>query len=272
MLLGISSYAYTWSIGVPGYPMPKKRMSPLDLIKAAKELGVEVVQIADNMPLHSFEKKEIENVGKKAKKQGVVLELGTRGVIPSVLIEYLEIAKSLRAKLLRVLLDSSDSSPTIEQAAEWIKSVLPDFKKEGVFIAIENHDLRTSKELIELIEKINDPCVGICLDTANSIGALENPYEVVKVLSPYTLCLHLKDVEIYRPKHQQGFVIEGRPLGKGKLNVKGILETVKNFGRDPNVILELWVPFTESIEKTVELEREWIKESVEHAKQLLDTL
>jgi len=47
---------------------------------------------------------------------------------------------------------------------------------------------------------------------------------------------------------------------------------MKNSGRDPNVILELWVLFTESIEKTVELEREWIKESVEHAKQLLDTL
>ena len=271
MLLGISSYAYTWSIGVPGYPIPKKRMSPLDLIKAAKELGVKVVQMADNLHLR-FDKKELENIGEEAMKQGVVLELGTRGVIPSVLIEYLEIAKLLRAKLLRVLLDSPDSSPTIDQAIEWIRSVLSDFRKEGIFIAIENHDLRTSKELLELVRRIDDPYVGICLDTANSIGALENPYEVVRVLSPYTLCLHLKDVEIYRPKHQQGFVIEGRPLGKGKLDVRGILKTVKNSGRDPNVILELWVPFTESIEKTVEIEREWIKESVEHAKQLLDTL
>mgnify|MGYP000259320160 CR=1 FL=1 len=272
MLLGISSYAYTWSIGVPGYPLPEKKMSPLDLIKMAKELGVEVVQIADNIPLHSFGRKEIENIGKEAKKQGVILELGTRGVIPSILIEYLEIAKLLEAKLLRVLLDSPDSSPTIEQAVEWIRSVLSDFRKEGIFIAIENHDLRTSKELLELVRRIDDPYVGICLDTANSIGALENPYEVIKVLSPFTLCLHLKDVEIYRPKHQQGFVIEGRPLGRGKLNIRWILETVKSFGRDPNVILELWVPFTESIDKTIELERMWIRESVEYAKQLLAVL
>lgn len=272
MLLGISSYAYTWSIGIPGYPMPEKRMSPLDLIGAAKELKVDVVQIADNMLLHNLDEGELEGIGKKAEKSGITIEVGTRGVSPSILNRYLRISRLLKAKLLRVLLDSPDFSPTIEQAVEWIKSVLPQFEKENVSIAIENHDLRTSKELVKLVESINDPHVGICLDTANSIGALEDPYEVVRVLSPYTLCLHLKDVEVFRPKHHQGFIVEGRPLGKGKLNIKWILETVKRYGKDPNVIIELWVPFMGSIDETVELEKNWVRESVEYARKLLADL
>ncbi|MCX8171466.1 MAG: hypothetical protein N3E47_05795, partial [Candidatus Bathyarchaeota archaeon] len=52
MRLGISSYTFPWSFGVPHYPQPKKTLDATGLLRSAKLLGVEVVQICDNYPLH----------------------------------------------------------------------------------------------------------------------------------------------------------------------------------------------------------------------------
>ena len=53
MQLGISSYTYTWAVGVPG-SMPPKPLSAYDLVDKAFNLGLGVVQIADNLPLESW--------------------------------------------------------------------------------------------------------------------------------------------------------------------------------------------------------------------------
>ncbi len=268
MFLGVSSYTYGWSVGIPGYS-PSKKLSPEGLIEKAKALGVEVLQIADNCPLHTLGEDDLINIQKKAEENNIKLELGTRGIEPDFLKKYLQIAKLLRANLLRVLLDSPLSSPNTYQVITWIQEILPECREKEVYIAIENHDQRTTKELKEIVETIDDPMVGICLDTVNSLGALECPHEVVENLAPYVLNIHLKDFEIMRLPHQQGFIVEGRPLGRGKLDAGWVIETVKNFGKDPNLILELWVPLCETIDKTIEKEEEWAYASVEYARSLL---
>ncbi len=50
MKLGISSYTYTWGVGFPGFE-PADPIRPIDVIQKAQELGVKVIQFADNMPL-----------------------------------------------------------------------------------------------------------------------------------------------------------------------------------------------------------------------------
>lgn len=52
MNIGISSYTYTWGVGVPGYSSIENPLTPIDLIRRAFELGVQVVQLCDNTPLH----------------------------------------------------------------------------------------------------------------------------------------------------------------------------------------------------------------------------
>ena len=51
MRLGIGSYTYGWAIGVSGHA-PERPMGALDLLERAAELGVGLVQVADNLPLH----------------------------------------------------------------------------------------------------------------------------------------------------------------------------------------------------------------------------
>jgi 3-oxoisoapionate decarboxylase len=38
---------------------------------------------------------------------------------------------------------------------------------------------------------------------------------------------------------------------------------VRKHGRSPNLILEQWTPFTETVERTVELEEEWARRGVQ---------
>ena len=58
MLIGISSYTYTWAVGVPG-SLPEKQLSAYDLADKAAELGLKLVQIADNLPLEKLSENEL---------------------------------------------------------------------------------------------------------------------------------------------------------------------------------------------------------------------
>ena len=266
MRLGIGSWTCPWSIGFAGYPAPERPVSAVDLIYMAKRLGVEVVQICDNLPLHEMSAAELLELRQISEEVGISLQIGTRGVSPEHLLRYLDIAKILDAKLLRTITDTPDSKPSLQQAVQWIKEVIPQFEKEEVCIAIENHDRFKVRELAWMIQKIDSPNAGICLDTVNSFGALEGPEVVVAELSPYTVNLHIKDFDITRIDNKMGFTIQGSPAGYGRLDAAMILEEIRKKGRNPDVILEQWTPFEQTVEKTIQLEMAWAEKGIEYLK------
>jgi hypothetical protein len=49
--IGIGSWTYPWAVGTVRDRRPKRPMSPSELVRQAAQLGVKVVQIADNLPL-----------------------------------------------------------------------------------------------------------------------------------------------------------------------------------------------------------------------------
>jgi sugar phosphate isomerase/epimerase len=146
--------------------------------------------------------------------------------------------------------------------------VLPEYEKAEVSIALENHDEHRSEELAAFVERIGGGNVGVCLDTVNSFAALEAPEQVVQNLAPHTLNLHVKDYEVVRFGNELGFSIVGRPAGEGRLDVRWTIDYLKERGRSPNAIIELWTPFTETIEKTIALEEEWAVRSVRHLRSI----
>jgi 3-oxoisoapionate decarboxylase len=64
--------------------------------------------------------------------------------------------------------------------------------RQGVTLAIEDHQDFTSSELIELC-KTCGPGVGICLDTANPLAIGEEPMAFARAVAPYLRHVHLKD-------------------------------------------------------------------------------
>jgi len=269
MKLGIGSYAYAWAIGVTGYPGPSDEagLSAEQLLRRAAALGVRVVQIADNLPLHSLTEEQLVDLERLAGELGVGVEVGTRGIRD--LDRYLELAVRFSSPILRVVIDTADHHPDLPEVVRIFRTAMPAFQGEGVVLAVENHDRFTARQFRDMVDAVGSPDLGICLDTVNSFGALEGPEVVIALLAPFTASLHIKDFTIYRPGHNMGFIVEGCPAGQGRLDIPGLLKQIKAAGRNPNAILELWVPPEQTIEQTITKEQEWAETSVRYLRTLI---
>lgn len=258
--LGLGSYACAWAIGVAGYEPPAAPLDAFGLLRFADELGLSVVQIADNLPLDALSEAEIQRLRDDAETRGIAVEVGTRGIAPDHLRRYIALATFFGSPILRVVVDTDTHQPTPEQVVERVRALLPDLEAAGVTLAIENHDRFRARTLADIIVALNHPRVGICLDTVNSFGALEPPQVVVPTLAPYVVNLHLKEFVVRRAPHKMGFVVTGAPAGEGLLNVVWLLEALR--GRTFNAILELWPELEATMPATIAKEQAWARTSV----------
>jgi sugar phosphate isomerase/epimerase len=239
------------------------------VLEAANALDVRVVQIADNMPLHQMSDDALDRLRDRARQLDIELEVGTRGLDPARLLRYLEIALRLGARLVRTLLPMpmAGSKPDFVQLEACIREILPAFEASGVFIAVENYERYSYVDLLRLVQSVSSPHVGICLDTLNSLGAVETPREVVSALAPYTLNLHVKDFQIRRIESGLGYLVSGCAAGDGLLDIDWVVGELTQNRREVSLIVELWTPFAGSVQETIVLEREWAARSVAFLKK-----
>jgi 3-oxoisoapionate decarboxylase len=269
MRLGISSYTYVWATGVPGYPPPLRPLTAFGLLGKATELGVRVLQIADNLPLDSLSPGELERLAAQAAERGITIEAGTCGIAPQHLRAYLEIAVRLRSPLLRVVIDTADSNPTPDDVVRMLGEVLPEYERASVCLAIENHDRFPAATLAKIVERCDSDSLGVVLDTANSLGCGEDLHTVLRSLGKWVVNLHVKDFCARRLDHRKGFIIEGCPAGQGLVDVPRLLADLRGLGRDPSVILELWPPPEASTEASIAKEEAWTRRSIDYLRQFI---
>jgi sugar phosphate isomerase/epimerase len=268
MRLGLSSYAFTWAVGVPGQT-PVRPLAATDLIERASELGVYVVQYADNMPLDRLSTEELEDLERRATELGISIEVGTRGIDHDHLRGYLRLAERLKSPIVRIVIDTPGRQPSEDDVVQGLRGIVPEFERAGVCLAIENHDRFKARVLAGIIERLGSECVGICLDTVNSFGALEGPEVVLDVLKPHVVNLHVKDFAVARASHMMGFAVEGRPAGQGHLDVPWLLDELRGLEWDLNAILELWTPPEKSLSATIDKEAAWAAASIEYLRTLI---
>jgi sugar phosphate isomerase/epimerase len=267
MRLGVSTYTYTWAIGVAGSE-PQFPMTGVNLLQKAKTLGIDCVQIADNLPLHTFSEDDLNNLTLKAQESGILVEVGMRGLFPDLVMKYLDIALTFNSPFLRIVVDGPNFHPSSSEVVTIIRSLLPELKKRNIILAIENHDRFKAKTFASIIEQVGSKHVGICLDSVNSMGAGEGIETVIELLAPYTVNLHIKDFYVQRVYHMMGFVVEGKPAGKGMLNIENLLEKLEMYNNCQSGTLELWTPPQEKIEDTIWKENAWAEESISYLKKL----
>jgi sugar phosphate isomerase/epimerase len=253
-----------WAAGVPGYPPPLRPLTAEGLLRKAVELGVRVVQIADNLPLDRLSGAELDALAVLADRSGIDLEVGTCGIDPDHLRAYLRLAVRLRSPLVRVVIDTETSHPSPDEAVATLREVVPQFARAGVCLAIENHDRFRAATLADILERLGGRHVGVCLDTANSLGCGEGLDTLVRVLGRWVVNLHVKDFRAVRLPHKKGFVIEGCPAGQGLVDVPGLLTALRGLGRNPNAILELWPPPAGTPAESVAREDAWAVESIRY--------
>jgi len=247
MELGIGTYSYMWSLGA-------KAMDAQGLLAKATELGVKRVQFGPNYPLSEG---NVDRVGAEARRRGLTLEIGMAGLAIEEIKEQLELCREVGSPLLRtVLQESAEGAPELEWIEERLAWALPHLEKSGIPLAVEN----SVTPAAGLASVLNEPWLGVTLDTANSLAICEGWRHVVEHLAPLTVCFHVKDFVVRRESHKMGFRVEGRPAGQGQLDIPWILSKLS--GHCQSAILELWPPEQTTMEETIRLEQAWAAESV----------
>ena len=267
---GISSWCYPWSMGVAIGPQPPRKMTALELLEKAAEYQVDLVQIADNLPLEKLSQAELRELNDFAREKGISIEVGTKGIEKNHLLRLLEIASYLQSPILRVLPAFFGSSAVMTEVETCILEVLPDFEEAGIVIVLENTEAFKAADYARLMDRINHPHFKMCLDLANALGTMEGPEYVMEKLIPYIGNFHYKDVKVSRSETVMGFSVYGSPSGQGDLSLPWILEQLKAKSLTPSIILELWPTFQTDMEQTMKLEDEWVRQSVSYMKSVLD--
>ena len=144
-----------------------------------------------------------------------------------------------------------------------ILKVLPALEREGVTLALENNEAFSALEFAGIITRIASPHVGICLDTANSLGRPETLQTVIEHLAEHAVVLHAKDYDIRRIDTRMGFSVVGTAAGDGRVDFNWVLAELRRRGRSGiSVIVEHWPPFAGTIEESIRIEEEWLSRSV----------
>ena len=252
-MIGLGTYAFFWQQS----ELAPERLDAFDMLRRTKELGVDLFQICDYPAIEAMSVEDLARLSDLAHELGMTLELGTKGVTPDHLERYLHLAEALDVSLVRSMLFSPTSRPTLGEAEQQLGSVLEAYDAAGVTIALETYEQVTSTDLVALVESVGHPRLGICLDPANAVAALENPRDVIDRTAPYVKNVHVKDFAFTRRGGWVGFTLEGAPLGTGLLDYDYLVQTVRPDERGINQIVEHWLPLHDTIEETVQLENNW---------------
>jgi sugar phosphate isomerase/epimerase len=269
MKLGISSYTFGWAAGarVEGLIEPDDTPLLLDengLLDYAQNFGVRVVQFGDNLPLLCLGEARLTQLAERSSLEQIEIEAGARRLTPQNIVDYVAVAYLLKASLLRFVIDDADYHPEPDTVVGILHEVLPALEENGVTIGIENHDRFAATTLRAMIDAVDSEYVGVCLDSANSLGGGEGLGEVLPILAPVTVNLHIKDFVIQRLPYLMGFTVSGRPAGQGMMQLPRVLEELQRYDRCRSATLELWTPPESTLSATIAKEREWAQQSIEY--------
>jgi len=261
--LGLSSFTFPWAVGLPGHA-PAVPMDEQGLLHETGGAGLGLLQISDNLPLHSVGFERLERLARRAAGARIELQIGARRLVPERIEKYIEIARLIGAKLICMRIDDEDYHPppsaVIDLLLDSIKLL------DGLTLAVENTDRLTASKLRAIIETVGSERIGVCLDTANSLGAGEGLEVVAATLAPVTVNLHIKDFGIERAHERMGFTVQGRPAGDGLLDLVWLLKQIEKFRRCQTAVLELWTPAAPTLEESIAREADWAATSVRYLK------
>ena len=271
--IGIGTYALFWEFEGRN-PEP---LSIAGMIDRAAQLGCDVFQICDDPRVEQLDAAELRELRERAEILGVELELGTRTIGREHLYRFLDIAEALGARTLRSMIQSPEIAEGAESAVEELRAVLPRLEALEITLALETYEQVPTTTLLQVIEAVGSPLVGICLDPANCVSALEHPKQVVESCARRTVNLHVKDFAFARQEGWVGFTFSGAPLGDGLLDLEHELAAVYGEAapatgrraaqphregptgehRTPSAIVEHWLPWQGDLQSTLTAERAW---------------
>ncbi|MCK5348979.1 MAG: TIM barrel protein [Desulfobacula sp.] len=156
----------------------------------------------------------------------------------------------------------------LQNVVEKVSQAIPVVEKTGVKLALENHTDAFSQEVVWVMDQINHPMVGACIDTVNALHVTENPITAVENLAPRALTNHFRDNKIVI--EPWGLRITGAALGEGDLDMKRSYELIRqNPGvQRINIELDLALPL-DDMKQTLDMERSALLRSIAYCRDIL---
>jgi sugar phosphate isomerase/epimerase len=160
------------------------------------------------------------------------LESGLAPQVLNDLLRHIDIAHAVGASVMRICAGGRATRtlswqehktlllPLLRQAADYAA-------RHNIELAIENHIDFLADELLELLETLDHPALGVCLDTANNLRMLENPSDAIAKLAPYAKAVHLKDVTAFKGSPRDFGFWPSVPVGRGLIDIPFALSELR---------------------------------------------
>lgn len=182
---------------------------------------------------------------------------------PAVFEHAVQVAKEAGATSLRVVCLLGRRYEMFDRLEDWNKAVegfhrqiraaVPIVEKYKMPLGIENHKDWLVDQQVALMKQHSSEYLGMCLDTGNNLAVLDDPYETVEKLAPYTFNVHFKDMAV--AEYAQGLLLSEVPLGEGMLDMKRIVATVRR--SKPNVYFSLEMIVRDPLEVPCLTDKYW---------------
>ena len=290
MLLGLHTYSlYLHGIGQAwaDFKLPwPRQLTTFELFDEAVRLGLDGLHLDDGV-LESLDTAYLQKVNAAAKKRDLYLEynfsmdLGGMGIgIQHDLAEAIATATALGADIVKVSMDLKRPRPVsasrfhpdvmaqMKSFAAQVKASAPAAEEVGIRIAVENHCDSFSEEILWLLDQIDHPAVGACIDTVNALMVMEDPMQAIENLAPRAFTNHFRDDRIEFQRY--GFKLTGAAVGEGDIDMKRAYDIIKNHSsmRRINIETEMEVPL-DNMHDALQMEKDTIKRSIRYCRDVL---
>lgn len=284
MKIALDSYVYHRHFGEI-YPNLEKelevKLSFWQMLQQAIDFGLEGISIESFMfpnpspediskLKHILDNHHLELVWAWGHPSG--FENGSNSKVMADFEKHALIAKKLGAKVMRICAGGRKTRPNVTWQ-EHKNALLPllqqatDFAvQHDLILAVENHVDFYADELVDLVQSIDSDHFGICLDTANNLRMLEDPWEAIVKMAPYAKATHIKDIQAFQGDPKTFAFWPSVVSGQGNIPLEKTFQLLQQLNYQGLLALEI-----DYLHPRYPSEKDAISQSLDYLKQLKQT-
>lgn len=272
MKLGLDSYSYHLAFGAHADFTPRRKISLPEFIDRVAELGLDGFQI-DPMHLQQRDDAYVQAIVRQAADKNLFIEFGAMSLQPDQLSAELDICAKLGSPVLRTFAGfdryakGTSIADEIKKAVRGLDQVKARAETLGIKIAVENHGDFNADELVCVVQTVDSPWVGICLDLGNAMLTFEDPIQACKKMAPFAVTTHFKDHGVALTN--AGCVVYGTALGDGVIDLHAALHLLRSTTHLDRIILEIPCQAESDEKASLEKEDDMIRRSAAYARDVL---
>ena len=125
----------------------------------------------------------------------------------------------------------------IDNFIELINKRINDFKKNNVYLVLENHQDLDSDHLSYILKNIDSKFFGLCFDLGNSLSTLETPTYFIKKFKNRIYHCHLKNYKTYINNNKLN--LSPIDLGSGSIDIIEMFYLLKKYNSKISFSIEV---------------------------------